>query len=280
MNFYKSGLHLPHLNRVLVMGVILMVFMSACGAPTSGALQASGPALGASLSQPELPKQDQAAETSQQSAQLEKSGLAQGEINGPQLVQKDQLTPEQAAVADAAPVAAALEVSPAGAAPLPAAAGLPLVEQALDVPEGSQVGQRAPAFSLRTLDGSQVQLSDLVGRPLIITYWATWCDPCRRELPVMQRVLAEYQDKGLVIVTINAITQDSVDKVQASIGEMGLTLPVLLDDGNQFSSNYGTLFFPTTYFVSPNGVIQSIALGDSSEEDFRARVESLLSQSY
>ena len=146
-------------------------------------------------------------------------------------------------------------------------------------PKARRLAERAPAFTLQSLDGSPVDLSQLVGRPLIITYWTTWCDPCRRELPVMQNVLREYQDQGLVIVTVNAITQDSVDKVHAAVAEMGLTLPVLLDEGNQFSSTYASIFFPTTYFISPNGVIQSIALGNSSEEDFRARVESLLSQS-
>ena len=276
MDLNKTSSNFTGWKRVMVASIVLVMALTACGAPMNGASPESG-----ALLAPQFPEAEQAlGQAPQQSAKLQKGGLAQGEISGPLVAQEEPVSAAALAASDAAPVepAFALAAESPEVSAIPAQPAAP-VAQALDVPEGSQVGQRAPAFTLQSLDGSAVDLSQLVGRPLIITYWATWCDPCRRELPVMQNVLRDYQDQGLVIVTVNAITQDSVDKVQAAVAEMGLTLPVLLDEGNQFSSTYASIFFPTTYFISPNGVIHSIALGDSSEEDFRARVESLLSQS-
>lgn len=177
------------------------------------------------------------------------------------------------AAAEQAPAQAAV-AAPIESAPAALAEAAPAVD--LSIPVEPKIGFRAPDFTLQTLSGETVRLSDLIGRPVVISYWATWCIPCQQELPVLEQLFREYQSQGLVVVTVNAIDQDSLADVQAMVGEKSMTLPVLLDQGNQFASTYGALFFPTTIFVDASGVIRFIRLGDSSEADLRSKVENLL----
>lgn len=178
------------------------------------------------------------------------------------------------APASAEPAPAVAMIAPAGASPKAAPQAAPAVD--LSIPVQPKIGFRAPDFSLQTLTGETIRLSELVGRPVVISYWATWCIPCQQELPVLEELFREYQSKGLTVMTVNAIEQDTQEAVQTMVGENGMTLPVLLDQDNQFASTYGALFFPTTIFVDASGVIRFIRLGDSSESELRSKVENLL----
>jgi len=144
------------------------------------------------------------------------------------------------------------------------------------IPVEPRVGFRAPQFTLQSLNNSSLNLTDLIGKPVVVNYWATWCIPCKQELPILEKLYQEYQSRGLVIVSVNAIEQDSLDKVQAMVIEFGMSFPVLLDQGDQFASNYQAIFFPTTFFIDTAGVIREINLGDATEAEMRASVEKLL----
>jgi len=146
----------------------------------------------------------------------------------------------------------------------------------LSIPVGLQVGLRAPDFTLQAMDGKQYRLSEIAGQPVLINYWATWCIPCKAELPILQKLYQEYQPKGLVILTVDAIEQDSADNVQGIISQFGLTFPVLLDHGGQFAGLYQAIFFPTTLLVDASGVIREINLGDSTEVELRASLDKML----
>jgi peroxiredoxin len=150
----------------------------------------------------------------------------------------------------------------------------PVVDPSL--PVGPKVGLRAPDFTLQALDGKTYQLSALVGRPVLINYWATWCIPCKGELPILEKLYHEYRQKGMVIISVNAIDQDSVDKVQGIVDQFGMTFPVLLDQGSQFANLYQAIFFPTTVLVDASGVIREIKLGDSTEPELRLSLDKLL----
>jgi len=148
------------------------------------------------------------------------------------------------------------------------------VDQSL--PVEPRVGARAPQFNLTTIDGQALNMDSLLGHPVVISYWATWCIPCQQELPILQKLYQEYAGSGLIVLTVNAIDQDSLDKVQAMLAEKGMNLPVLLDEGSTFANDYQAMFFPTTYYIDPAGVIRFIKLGDSTEEDLRSHVDSLM----
>jgi peroxiredoxin len=92
----------------------------------------------------------------------------------------------------------------------------------------------------------------------------------------LEQLHREYQQKGISIVSINAIDQDSLDKVQNTIGQFSMTHPVLLDQGSQFASTYQMFFFPTTILIDASGVIREITLGDSTEAELRASLDRVL----
>lgn len=172
-------------------------------------------------------------------------------------------------------VAPLIVEAPAAALDLAAPpAVVPQVDMSL--PVQPEVGARAPEFSMQTVDGQSLTMAGLIGKPVVISYWATWCKPCQQELPILQNLYQEYANQGLVVLTVNAIEQDSLESVQAMLAEKGMTLPVLLDEGSGFADTYKASFFPTTFYIDAAGVIKFIKLGDSSAEDLRSHVEGLL----
>ena len=122
-------------------------------------------------------------------------------------------------------------------------------------------GDEAHDFTLLDLDGNLVRLADFRGQPVIINFWATWCAPCRIEMPVLQEAFDKYQSDNLVIL---ALDQDETAEVAARYfyDEMGLTFTPLLDEGSAVSTDYGSFgVLPSTYFVDPSGVVSAIHLG-------------------
>lgn len=158
--------------------------------------------------------------------------------------------------------------------PMQAKAPAPAVDPSL--PVEARVGARAPEISLQTLDGRTVSLSELLGHPVVVSYWTSWCIPCKQELPILERLSQEFASQGLIVLTVNALDQDELAKVQAMAQELGMTFPVLLDAESAFASAYNAMFFPSTYYIGPDGVIREIKLGDSTEADMRAKVQNLL----
>lgn len=123
-----------------------------------------------------------------------------------------------------------------------------------------EVGSAAPDFHASDLKGSVVTLSELRGQFVLINFWATWCAPCRVEMPVIQ---ARYNDGGFAVLAVNF--DESAEKVQGFVDELGLDLPVLLDPGGAVQELYRVRGYPTTYFVDGQGVIQYIHIGEMRE---------------
>ncbi len=138
-------------------------------------------------------------------------------------------------------------------------------------------GFQAPEFSLPTIQGEQVALKELRGHPVIINLWASWCTPCRAEMPALQNVYETYQDQGLEILAINATHQDDQGEAVKFAEELGLTFPILLDLSAEVSQLYRLQSLPTTYFVDNQGKIHEVVVGGPmSEALLRSRVEKLL----
>ena len=138
-------------------------------------------------------------------------------------------------------------------------------------------GFLAPDFSLGTSTGETIHLAGLRGRPVLINLWASWCAPCRAEMPALQRVYEDYQDQGITILAVNATDQDQVDKAIAFGQEYGLTFPILFDLDGSVSRQYLLRALPTSFFVDPQGIIREVVVGGPmSEALLRIRVEQLL----
>lgn len=122
-------------------------------------------------------------------------------------------------------------------------------------------GFPAPDFTLPTLDGDEVTLSDLRGRVVIINLWTAWCPPCREEMPAIDQVYGQYREQGLVVLGLNSTFQDDEQTAAAFVQELGLTFPILLDRTGAVSRRYQLQALPTTYFVDRQGIIRSVVLG-------------------
>jgi peroxiredoxin len=124
-----------------------------------------------------------------------------------------------------------------------------------------QVGFQTPPFSLETLDGDSVTLAELSGHPLILNFWASWCPPCKSEMPDFQRAAVEYSDTDLVIAAINATNQDSTQNVEDFIEQENLTFLIPLDRSGIVAKLYNVHSLPTTYFVGRDGKVKNILVG-------------------
>ena len=145
-----------------------------------------------------------------------------------------------------------------------AESGIAAVQTDLDnLPE---VGDLAPDFELATLDGGTARLSDYQGRPVILNFWATWCAPCRLEMPELQRAQTEFDaaGEGPIVLTINE--GDSAEQVGEFFAEVGLTLTALLDSEGEVGTTYGAFFLPTTIIIGPDGAVVAVHRGMISRD--------------
>lgn len=122
-----------------------------------------------------------------------------------------------------------------------------------------QVGDTAYDFTLNDLDGNLISLSDYRGRPVILNFWATWCVPCRVEMPELQQALNDYEDEGLAILALNQ--QESREAVEAFFEEFDLSLTSLLDSEGTVSRLYSIVVFPGTVFINADGQVTAIHRG-------------------
>lgn len=115
-----------------------------------------------------------------------------------------------------------------------------------------------PGFSLQDLDGKTVTLKEFRGNVVFVNFWATWCPPCRDEMPAMQKLYKENRDKGLVMLAINFM--ETPNTIRPFVNEYKLTFPILLDSGTVMVS-YGVLGLPATYLIDRQGKAAARALG-------------------
>ena len=115
-----------------------------------------------------------------------------------------------------------------------------------------------PDFSLQDLDGKTVTLKEFRGKVVFVNFWATWCPPCRDEMPAMQKLYKENRDKGLVMLAINFM--ETPNTIRPFVNEYKLTFPILLDSGTVMVS-YGVLGLPATYLIDRQGKAAARALG-------------------
>ena len=140
-------------------------------------------------------------------------------------------------------------------------------------------GFLAPEIALTDTTGAVVRLSDLRGKPVLVNFWASWCPPCRSEMPAIQRVYSERKTDGLVVLAVNATNQDSASAALAFAEQNNLNFPILFDQDGQASSDYQLHSLPTSYFIDAKGLIREVVIGGPmSEALLRIRVEQLFQE--
>jgi peroxiredoxin len=137
----------------------------------------------------------------------------------------------------------------------------------------------APDFTLDLLSGGEMTLSEQQGKVVIINLWASWCPPCRAEMPALQEVYLENQERGLEVMAVNTTFQDQESAAASFVQEFDLTFPILMDRSGDVSRQYLLRAMPSTFFVDREGVIRKVIIGGPmSEATLQTAVEELLQE--
>lgn len=140
-----------------------------------------------------------------------------------------------------------------------------------------QAGFTAPDFSLKTPDGTTYTLSEMKGRAVLLNLWATWCPPCRAEMPAIERVYQEYKDRGLIVLALNMTHQDNPLQVAPFIASYHLSFPILLEETGEVARAYNLRSLPSSYFIDRNGVISAVVIGGPmSDAQLKTQIEKII----
>lgn len=135
------------------------------------------------------------------------------------------------------------------------------------------IGKPAPAFALRTLEGDPINAASLLGQPLVINFWATWCGPCLHEHRVFRQAAERFAGKGVRFFGV--VYQDKEANVREFLAEFGTPFEVLLDPGSTMAIDYGVGGVPETFFVDAQGVIREKFSGMLTMEYLERQIEGL-----
>jgi peroxiredoxin len=146
-----------------------------------------------------------------------------------------------------------------------------------------EVNRPAPLFSTAALDGGTVNLADYSGDVVVLNFWATWCEPCKRELPALEQAHQTYGPEGLAIIGVN-LTDDELAqggdqaKLDAFLAQYGVSFPIALDLEGEITNAYRVFPLPTSFFIDPQGRIRYVHIGELTLEDVAARFVELRGQ--
>lgn len=144
-------------------------------------------------------------------------------------------------------------------------------------------GDRAPNFKLQNLAAQTVQLSDLAGRAVILNFWATWCPPCRREMPLLDEIQNAYGDQGLSVIGLDI--NESSERVKSYVNSVDISYPIWVDappgtpgfdSTHEIFSRFGGVGLPSTLFIDRNRVIRRIYVGELSRGFLQNQAENIL----
>lgn len=142
---------------------------------------------------------------------------------------------------------------------------------------GTDPGDMAPDFLLQNMDGDEVRLSDFRGHPVVLNFWATWCSPCRKEMPQFVRAYDDHIDDRLVVIAVDQ--QESESIVRPFIEDYGVEFPVLIDRDGDVGIEFRTTGYPETYFIDADGIVREHFIGPLQSSNDGDNVQGAIEQS-
>jgi cytochrome c biogenesis protein CcmG, thiol:disulfide interchange protein DsbE len=142
-----------------------------------------------------------------------------------------------------------------------------LLLTACDAAPRVTVGERAPQYRGVTLAGDSTPLGSLDGRVVLLNIWATWCEPCKEELPILQSIYRARSAEGFEIVGVSVDAQGEEQKVQAFVADYGLTYPIWLDPSERVSATFLAVGVPASYLIARDGTLLWKKVGPIREND-------------
>ncbi|MBQ9922039.1 MAG: TlpA family protein disulfide reductase [Clostridia bacterium] len=138
----------------------------------------------------------------------------------------------------------------------------------------------APDFTVYDGEGNEVKLSDYVGKPIILNFWASWCPPCRSEMPHFEKAYTQNSDIQFLMVNMTSSDRESEEKAKKYIADEGYTFPVLYDTEGDAAITYGAYSLPMTILINEKGELVTYAVGALSEENLQTAVTMLKDKTY
>ncbi|MBM3265717.1 MAG: TlpA family protein disulfide reductase [candidate division Zixibacteria bacterium] len=135
-------------------------------------------------------------------------------------------------------------------------------------------GSKAPDFSLPTLNGGTVKLSDLKGKVVVVNFWATWCPPCLQEMPVLNELSVAYKDKAVVLGL--SLDEEGLPITEAFVKKLGVTYPIVESDKKTYQAYGNVLTIPHTFVIDKNGVVKNRFVGNQDKTDFEAALKAAM----
>lgn len=136
-------------------------------------------------------------------------------------------------------------------------------------------GELAPDFTLKTINGEQVRLSDLRGKKVFLNFWASWCAPCKNEMPALQALSRQYEDK-IAIYGVNMLSDDNIESAERFMLENSLTFPSLLDEKGEVKKAYRVVGLPVSVTIDEQGRIVDLHKGELKPADMQSLFTRLL----
>ncbi len=127
------------------------------------------------------------------------------------------------------------------------------------------VGSPAPEIALMDLQGQEVRLSDLHGKVVLLNFWATWCKPCKEEMPAMQAAYDKLRSEGFVVLAVNEL--EDAEKVAEHIRTHGHTFLVVMDHDNRVANRYGVVGLPASFLIDRQGIVREHVFGSLLTEE-------------
>jgi len=142
-------------------------------------------------------------------------------------------------------------------------------------PDADLRGKSAPAFTLVDLSGKKVSLADFKGKPVVIDFWATYCAPCKLEMPWFEEFTAKYKGQGLVVLGVDQDDSVGKDAVAQAAKRTGVTYPILMPDKTIATVYKLGDYLPQTFFVDKNGTVVEEVIGGRSKDELEADVKKI-----
>jgi cytochrome c biogenesis protein CcmG/thiol:disulfide interchange protein DsbE len=134
-----------------------------------------------------------------------------------------------------------------------------------------------PELNLADTRGEMYRLEDYRGKVVLVNFWASWCPPCRSEMPAMQQVYDDFREEGFIVLAVNSTHQDNLGDAISFAQVHKLSFPILLDRDGSAGRSYDVRSLPTSFFIDRDGIIQDVVVGGPmSEALLRIRAQQLL----
>ncbi|QZN75486.1 TlpA disulfide reductase family protein [Paenibacillus sp. DR312] len=141
---------------------------------------------------------------------------------------------------------------------------------------GIHKGETAPNFKLSSLDSEEISLTELKGKRVLLNFWASWCPPCRAEMPHIEKFYKEYKDQNVIVIGINlSYTEDSIEDVSTFLRKYNVSFPILKDENAKVADLFAIRSYPTTYIIDTSGVIRQKFQGAITYDTMKTAVDSM-----